>query len=173
MTKMKQAANTEKIFVTKEFFDLTQKKLLAKRTELAAANTEKIGAYQSDTNTWHDNFAYENAARIEALLKCEANELDESLKAMVICPKTSDDAPRAVELWTFAKVAETNIDASVTNEKIIGIVPVGGEDFSKLIYSYRAPIAGALMGAKIGETRVASIPSGELRFDILEITRMK
>jgi transcription elongation GreA/GreB family factor len=164
--------NIETIFVTKEYFDLKQRELQAKETELAVMRAEKIASYQSDTNTWHDNFAYENAARAEALLRRETRELSEQLKSMTVCPNTRADVPTTAEIWTFIRVAETNLETSETVEKVIGIAPVGGEDFAKHIYNYRAPIVCALVGARVDETRIAEVPSGKIKYDVLEITRM-
>jgi transcription elongation factor GreA len=170
---MMQTANAETIFVTKEYFDAEEDKLREQETRLAEANAEKNGAYQSDTNTWHDNFAYENAARIVAMLKAEARQLSESLKTMVLRPNDNAAAPQKAGIWTFVKIKETDLETSKETEKIVGIAPVGGENFDKQIYNYRAPIVSPLLGAKVGDVMTIKIPRGEFRIEVLEIMLLK
>ena len=54
-----------KIFVTKEYFDKSQRKVRELQERLAQIRIDKTAAYTEDTNTWHDNFAYEHLTREE------------------------------------------------------------------------------------------------------------
>ena len=54
-----------KIFVTKEYFDKSQRKVRELQERLAQIRNDKTAAYTEDTNTWHDNFAYEHLTREE------------------------------------------------------------------------------------------------------------
>jgi transcription elongation GreA/GreB family factor len=162
----------EPIFVVREYLDAEEKKLSRLRSELADITDEKNDAYQSDTNSWHDNFAFENAARMAATLKTEIAELSESLKMMSVCPNENDGEPQMVELWTRARVLEENPETGESAEKTICITPIGGEDVKNAIYHYRMPLIAPLMNAKVGDGRIANIPSGKVKFTVLEITRM-
>ncbi len=44
-----------KIFVTKEYFDKSERKVRELQERLAQIRSDKTATYTEDTNTWHDS----------------------------------------------------------------------------------------------------------------------
>jgi transcription elongation factor GreA len=61
---------------------------------------------------------------------------------------------------------------NLTNKMVMNfqIVPESEADFSKGLLAATTPIAKALIGHKKGETVEAQVPSGVMKFEILEIS---
>lgn len=161
-----------KIFVTKEYFEKAIAKVKQIEVELDDIRKEKSGAFQGDTNTWHDNFAYESLTREEKMTENKLFKTAKELDDLVVFEKSPTIVPKFVELYCLVKVLEENLATFKKIEKTIGLVPLGAEDYKKLIYSYNAPIAAPLMGAKVGEERVVKIPMGSFKLKVLDIQRM-
>ena len=56
-----------KIFVTEKYMKNAFDKITQLQKELENIRREKNISFEGDTNTWHDNFAYENLTRQEKL----------------------------------------------------------------------------------------------------------
>ncbi|MDR2770388.1 MAG: GreA/GreB family elongation factor [Rickettsiales bacterium] len=154
------------IFVTREFFETQLEKLRRLDAAIAELSAEKVAACNGDTNGWHDNFAYEETCRLEWQAKSERNSLAAEIAAYrAIGPAAGD--PIKAALWTIVEATNEN---GASRE--IGIAPLGGENMSKNIYSYRAPIADALLGAALGDVREIKIPSGTISLTITGLRRL-
>ena len=160
----------EKIYVTKEYLVESQKKLQEILDRLTDIRAEKADAYQNDTNTWHDNFAYEDATRNESMWENEASRLSQTLNNCSVLSNMNLNVPTVVELWTLVKVLQTNLTTATEIERTIGIVPLGAEDIDNGIYNYLAPIITPLMGAKVGDTKRIKLED-ELKMKVLDIQR--
>ena len=68
-----------KIFVTKEYLQECSVKIKELQQALEAIRQDKNTAFEGDTNTWHDNFAYENATREEKMAEDRLLLFDEAL----------------------------------------------------------------------------------------------
>jgi len=163
---------TEKIYVTQEFFEKQQQKIKTIQSRLEDVRMDKAGAFQGDTNTWHDNFGYESATRTEKMTEDELFKLLSEVNNYIIAQPPTSSEPKIVEIWSWVKVLETNIKTQKSLKKTIGIVPVGAEDHKKLIYHYRAPVIAPLLKAKVGDVKTITIPMGIFEMKVLEITRM-
>lgn len=76
-----------KIFVTKEYFDRSQRKVRELQERLAQIRNDKTAAYTEDTNTWHDNFAYEHLTREEKQTEKLVADLLADLDNMLVVPR--------------------------------------------------------------------------------------
>ncbi|MDR1027362.1 MAG: GreA/GreB family elongation factor [Rickettsiales bacterium] len=164
---------TQKVLITAEYLDALRAKSRALQNRVAEAQREKIQSYDGDTNTWHDNFAYEEAARQESIAKSELRVVAREIECAAVCPPPErrlrpalqTNGPDCVGIWTRAII---EVDGALRE---ICIVPVGGEDISAGVYNYRTPFAAALLGARVGETRIIRIPAGDISARIIDIKK--
>lgn len=76
-----------KIFVTAEYFEKCQKRIRELNEKLAQIRCDKTAAYTEDTNTWHDNFAYEHLTREEKQTEKLIADLTTDLNNMLVVPR--------------------------------------------------------------------------------------
>jgi len=79
-------------FVTKNYYDALAEKIRDAKTRLARTRMEKSAAINEDVNGWHDNFAFEQAARAERMIEDEINILSAELNACQVCPQPNGTA---------------------------------------------------------------------------------
>ena len=73
------------MFVDKIGFDQIDELLIAEKDKLKEVTKQKAEAFQNDTNTWHDNAAYDAALERENECYAEINRLiDFKLKAQIV-----------------------------------------------------------------------------------------
>ena len=133
---------------------------LAQRPVISAAIAEA-----REKGDLSENAEYDAARDAQGLLEVKIARLKEKVaNARVIDEsKLSTDT---VQLLSKVKVMNLN----VKREMNFQIVPEGEADFSKGLLAATTPIAKALMGHSVGETVEAKVPSGIMKFKILEIT---
>ncbi len=161
-----------KIFVTPEYMNLCTKRVKALQTELARIRKEKHDAYAEDTNTWHDNFAYESLTREEKQTEIQLLHALKDLDNYCVFDCGNIDAPKTVGIYCRIKICEENTETYERNEKTICIVPLGAEDNKKQIYSYNSPLVQPLIGAHVGDERTIKIPRGTFKITVLQIEKM-
>lgn len=88
-----------KNFVTSEYFDKFQKRIRELNEKLAQIRTDKTAAYTEDTNTWHDNFAYEHLIREEKQTEKLVADLTADLNNMLIVPVCKPSNTSTVGLY--------------------------------------------------------------------------
>ena len=161
------------IFVTKEYMQASKARVQQIEKDLERIRCEKNSAFEEDTNSWHDNFAYESATREEKLTEDKLFQAMRDLDKLRIFTGVVPAIPKVVGLYCLVRVLEENLANLKQIEKTIGIVPLGAENHKKLIYSYNAPIVSPLMGAKVGDERVIKIPMGTFKVKVLSIEKMR
>ena len=159
-----------KIFVTKEYFDKSQRKVRELQEQLAQIRTDKTAAYTQDTNTWHDNFAYEHLTREEKQTEKLVADLLAELDNMLVVPGNKPANPKTVGLYCWVCVTQENENASTQTQCRLGIVPLGAEDVSQQIYAYNMPLVHPLIGLSVGDDITICVPSGQITTTILSIT---
>ena len=159
-----------KIFVTKEYFDKTQHKIQELQEQLALIRTDKTAAYTQDTNTWHDNFAYEHLTREEKQTEKLVADLLAELDNMLVVPGNKTASPKTVGLYCWVCVIQENETTGAKTECKLGIVPLGAEDVSQQIYAYNMPLVHPLIGMAVGDDVTICVPSVQITTTILSIT---
>lgn len=162
-----------KVFVTKEYLQKCTAKIQELQQALEAIRQDKNTAFEGDTNTWHDNFAYENATREEKLAEDRLFKAMQDMNQYAVFSAVIPDNPQIVGMYCWVKIIEENIANAKTQEKTIGLVPLGAQDLKNKIYSYNAPVVAPLMGAKVGEERIIKIPMGTFKTKVLDIQKMR
>lgn len=133
---------------------------LAQRPVISAAIAEA-----REKGDLSENAEYDAARDAQGLLEVKIARLKEKVaNARVIDEsKLSTDS---VQLLSKVKVK------NLTNKMVMNfqIVPETEADFSKGLLAATTPIAKALIGHSKGETVEAKVPSGVMKFEIVEIS---
>ena len=123
-------------------------------------------AAQNDSNSYHDNFEYEEGMRRADLLARHVSMLRETIKSAVVA-----ESPSQAEWVAIGHVVTIDIDGSGTCELLIC-----GEGEGALIEdgcSVASPLGLALAGMRVGETRVANLPRGARKVRLISIRAAK
>lgn len=158
-----------KIFVTKEYFDRSQRKVRELQERLAQIRSDKTAAYTEDTNTWHDNFAYEHLTREEKQTEKLVADLLADLDNMLIVPRNKPATTETVGLYCWVCVTQENENTSTETKCRLGIVPLGAEDIPQQKYAYNMPLVHPLVGLSVGDEITVRVPSGEIHMTIQTI----
>lgn len=162
-----------KIFVTAEYFDKAERKVRELQDRLAKIRTDKTAAYTQDTNTWHDNFAYEHLTREEKQTEKQVADLMADLDNMCIVPTNRPTTPETVGLYCWVCVTQENENTGMKTQCRLGIVPLGAEDISQQMYAYNMPLVCPLIGLSVGADATVRVPSGEIHMTIQAIEPIK
>ena len=161
-----------KIFVTAEYFDKSQKRIRELNEKLVQIRHDKTAAYTEDTNTWHDNFAYEHLTREEKQTEKLIADLTSDLDNMLVVPRNKPATTETVGLYCWVCVTQENETTGAETECRLGIVPLGAEDIPQQKYAYNMPLAHPLVGLSVGDEITVRVPSGEIHMTIQTIESM-
>ena len=133
---------------------------LAQRPVISAAIAEA-----REKGDLSENAEYDAARDAQGLLEVKIARLKEKVANARVIDESKLNAD-AVQLLSKVKVK------NLTNKMVMNfqIVPESEADFSKGLLAATTPIAKALIGHSKGETVDAKVPSGVIKFEILEIT---
>jgi transcription elongation factor GreA len=133
---------------------------LAQRPVISAAIAEA-----REKGDLSENAEYESAREAQGLLELKIAKLQNTIANAKVIDESQLDTNK-VQMLTTVKVK--NISAG--NEMVFTIVGENEADFSKGRLAATTPIARALMGHSKGETVEAKVPSGIMKFKILDIS---
>ncbi len=159
------------IFVTPEYLNQMRQHVADIQSELAQIRHEKHTSFAGDTNTWHDNFAYENLTRQE---KQTEGKLFAAVADMDDCSVVLQSDVKftgAVGIYTRVKYVAQNVNTGDEIEYTISIVPLGAADYKNKVYNYNAPMILPLMGLRAGDERTITIPTGTYDVTILGVEK--
>ncbi len=150
-------------YMSQEGFDNMKKELaeaLAQRPVIAAAIAEA-----REKGDLSENAEYESAREAQGLLELKISNLQNMINSAKVLDSSQLSADR-VQLLTKVKVENQ------ANKQVLSFIIVGENeaDFSQGKLSATTPIAKALIGHGKGEVVEAKVPSGVLKFKILEIS---
>ncbi|MEE3466589.1 MAG: transcription elongation factor GreA [Candidatus Cryptobacteroides sp.] len=133
---------------------------LAQRPVISAAIAEA-----REKGDLSENAEYDAARDAQGLLEVKIARLKEKVANARVIDESKLSAD-TVQLLSKVKVK------NLANKMVMNfqIVPESEADFSKGLLAATTPIAKALIGHGKGETVEAKVPSGVIKFEILEIT---
>ena len=111
-----------------------------------------------------ENAEYDEAKNEQAKLEEQILKLDEKLRKAVIIDESQIDL-NIVTVGSIVKVFDFDFDEEV--EYVI-VGSAEADPFEGKI-SNESPLAKAIMGAKVGETRAVESPNGKYNVEILDI----
>ena len=119
-----------------------------------------------DKGDLSENAEYDAAKEAQGLLEFEISKLEETLSNARIIDESKLDTSKVLVLST---VKIKNLNNSATME--YKLVAQSEADLAKGKISVDSPIGKGLLGKKVGDTAEISIPNGNVKFEILEISR--
>ncbi len=117
---------------------------------------------ENDSNSYHDNFEYEEGMRRADLLARQVSLLRETLRATVVA-----EPPAQIGQVAIGHVVTVDIDGSESCDLLICGEGEGGliEDGC----SVASPLGIALLGMAVGESSVANLPRGPATVHVVSI----
>ena len=119
-----------------------------------------------DKGDLSENAEYDAAKEAQGLLELEISKLEETLSNARIIDETKLDISKVLVLSTV-KIKNLNNSASMEYK----LVAQSEADLAKGKISVDSPIGKGLLGKKVGDIAEISIPNGNVKFEILEISR--
>ena len=119
-----------------------------------------------DKGDLSENAEYDAAKEAQGLLELEISKLEETLSNARIIDETKLDTSKVLVLSTV-KIKNLNNSASMEYK----LVAQSEADLAKGKISVDSPIGKGLLGKKVGDITEISIPNGNVKFEILEISR--
>ncbi|HHT22149.1 MAG TPA: transcription elongation factor GreA [Bacteroidales bacterium] len=144
------------------------KKLKEELNELESVQRPAISkqiAEARDKGDLSENAEYDAAKEAQGLLEMKIAELKEVLASarMIDESRISTDE---VQILTRVKIKNTKNNQVMTYQ----LVSESEANFKEGKLSVETPIAQGLLGKKVGEIAKVKVPSGEIEFEILEIS---
>ncbi len=150
-------------FLEKDALVLRSKAEATKQQMLESAKDASIQSSQS-SETWHDNFGFEDAVRQQRFLSKRISEIYELQDKMRIVKPAAKTDKVEIGLEVVLEDTETHETKSV----IVGSYMVLDQRFPNEI-SYDAPLIKAFMGARKGATKKIEIGGQTKHYKIVEI----
>ncbi len=150
-------------YMTQEGLDNLKKELsdaLAQRPVISAAIAEA-----REKGDLSENAEYDAAREAQGLLEVKIAKLKDLVASARVIDESQVSAD-TVQLMTTVRVNNLSIKKDMT----FTIVGEAEADFAKGKLAATTPIAKALIGHKKGDTVEANVPSGVLKFKILDIS---
>ena len=133
---------------------------LAQRPVISAAIAEA-----REKGDLSENAEYESAREAQGLLELKIAKLQKTIANAKVIDESQLGTDK-VQILTTVKVQNLNAG----REMVFTIVGENEADFSKGRLAATTPIAKALIGHSKGETVEAKVPSGVMKFKILDIS---
>lgn len=119
-----------------------------------------------DKGDLSENAEYDAAKEAQGLLEAKIAKLESELSKARILDETQIDNSKVL---IMSKVTIKNLVNSMTMTYLI--VPESEADLKSKKISVNSPIAKGLLGKTVGEVAEIQVPSGLMKFEIIEISR--
>lgn len=152
------------LFLQKDF-DALIERIEQQRTHLNDVSKAIGTSCTQSSETWHDNFGFEEHTRQHTVALQSLSELERLRNnGEVFTPRSSNETV-AIGKYVFVK----NEHSNDTTTYFIGSFRIFEERFGKEI-SYTSPIGTALLGKHVGERAVAKTEKKEIPLTVLAIS---
>ncbi len=156
---------SEMIYFTEEGL----KKLKDELHQLKTSERKKLSqqiAEARDKGDLSENAEYDAAKEAQGLLEVKINKLESDLGNARLIDESKIDTSKVFILSTV-KIRNTKTKA----EMKYTIVAENEADFKLGKISVNSPIGKGLLGKKVGDKTKIKVPTGEMEFEIVKITR--
>jgi transcription elongation factor GreA len=154
----------DRVPMTRDGYDKLKSELDRMRNVEMVEVTKRVAAAR-DMGDLSENAEYHAAREDQGILQAKINDISDQLaRAVIIDP--SNLPKDTVVFGSLVRVMDLDMDEEETFE-LVGPGQVNPDNGRILSTS---PIGQGLMGRKKGETVAIQVPSGEIRFKILQIS---
>ena len=128
-------------------------------------NITKEIAEARDKGDLSENAEYDAAKEAQGMLEAKIVKLETQLSQARVLDESELDTS-SVHLLTKVTIKNIENDAELT----YAIVPESEADLMSKKISVESPIAQGLLGKKVGEIAEIEVPTGMMKFEIIDIT---
>ena len=152
-------------YVTEEGLKKLKDELHFLKTKERASISRQI-AEARDKGDLSENAEYDAAKDAQGLLELKISKLEDLVSNARVVDETQLDTSKVLILCKVTiKNAKTGQKMSYT------LVPETEADLKSGKISVNSPIAKGLLGKKVGDVADVTVPSGSMKFEIVDITR--
>lgn len=152
-------------YFTEEGLKKLKEELHFLKTKERASISKQI-AEARDKGDLSENAEYDAAKDAQGLLEMKISKLEDLISNARIVDETQLDTSKVLIL---CKVTIKNVK---TGQKMTyTLVPENEADLKSGKISVNSPISKGLLGKKVGDVADVVVPSGSMRFEVLEISR--
>jgi transcription elongation factor GreA len=119
-----------------------------------------------DKGDLSENAEYDAAKEAQGMLEMKISKLEETMAGARVIDESQMDTSKALVLSTVKIKNQTN-----GMEMTYTLVADGEADLASGKLSVNSPIGKGLLGKSVGDVAEVQVPSGIMKFDVLEITR--
>lgn len=152
-------------YVTEEGLKKLKDELHFLKTKERASISRQI-AEARDKGDLSENAEYDAAKDAQGLLELKISKLEDLVSNARIVDESQLDTSKVLIL---CKVTIKNVKNG--QKMTYTLVPENESDLKSGKISVNSPIAKGLLGKKVGEQADVTVPSGTMKFEILEISR--
>jgi transcription elongation factor GreA len=153
------------VYFTEEGLKRLKEELHILETKERSSISKQI-AEARDKGDLSENAEYDAAKEAQGLLELKISKLKDSIANARIVDETQLDNSKVFILSTVTiKNSKTGAKMKYT------LVPENEADLKTGKISISSPIAQGLLGKKVGDVADVQVPSGKMKFEIVEITR--
>ena len=134
--------------------------------DIERPNASKAIGEARDTGDLSENAEYDAAKEAQGMLEMEISKLEETLSNARIIDESKLDSSK---ILIHSKVKIKNLTNSATME--YKLVAQSEANLAQGKISVDSPIGKGLLGKKNGDIAEIAIPNGNVKFEILEISR--
>ena len=120
-----------------------------------------------DKGDLSENAEYDAAKNAQGMLELRISKLQEIIRSARLIDESKLDSTKVLILSTV-KIKNLNNASFLT----YSLVPENEADLKTGKISVNSPIAQGLLGKSVGDKVEINVPSGVIRFEVIEITRM-
>ena len=152
-------------YYTKEGLEKLKEDLKDLKTRGRADMSKQI-AEARDKGDLSENAEYDAAKEAQGMLEMRISKLEEALAGARIIDESKLDTSKVLVLSKVKIKNQTN-----GAEMLYTLVADGEADLASGKISVNSPIGKGLLGKSVGDVAEISVPSGVMKFDIIEISR--
>ena len=119
-----------------------------------------------DKGDLSENAEYDAAKEAQGLLEAKIAELQDLIFNARIIDESKMDTSKVL-LYSTVRLKNHNFNKEMTYM----IVPEKEANFKENKISVNSPIGKGLLGKKVGDIAVIRVPAGDMKYEVLEITR--
>jgi len=134
--------------------------------DIERPNASKAIGEARDKGDLSENAEYDAAKEAQGMLEMEISKLEETLSNAIIIDESKLDSSK---ILIHSKVKIKNLTNSATME--YKLVAQSEANLAQGKISVDSPIGKGLLGKKNGDIAEIAIPNGNVKFEILEISR--
>ncbi|MBA2422947.1 MAG: transcription elongation factor GreA [Chitinophagales bacterium] len=154
----------EMTYLTNEGLEKLKKELIQMRTKGRAEIARQIQEAR-EKGDLSENAEYDAAKDAQGMLEMKIAKLEEALSNARVIDVSKLDTSKVMVL---SKVKVKNLQSKQTN--LFMLVSEKEADFKAGKISVSSPIGKGLLGKAVGEVAEIDVPSGRLKFQVMEIT---